>query len=164
MPRAFTFLELIVVLVVLGVSAAIAFPKLNRLLLAEPEPLRSGRKLARALRYTQELAVATESASSLRIDTQAGRYWVTDRQGEKGAQAVGVSSEIEGQFPNGVRILEVEPHELDPEKGVLVVAFDPEGHCDPTIMSLTSAEGRTVKIVVGEWFGEIELVDEDSPQ
>ncbi|MEN6575289.1 MAG: prepilin-type N-terminal cleavage/methylation domain-containing protein [Phycisphaerales bacterium] len=164
MSRAFTFLELIVVLVVLGISTAIAFPKLNRLLLTEPEPLRSGRKLVRALRHTQELAVATESASLLRIDTQAGRYWVTDRQGEKEARTVGVSSDIEGQFPDGVRILDVEPHEVDPEKGVLVVAFDPEGYCDPTVMSLTSAEGRTVKIVVGEWFGEIELVDEDSSQ
>lgn len=161
-PRAFTFIEIIVVLMVLGISVAIAFPRLDSLLLTEPEPGRSGRKLTRVLRYAQELAVVTESAVLLRIDVEAGRYWVTDGQNAGGSETKGILSDLAGQFPEGVWIEEVEPAPVDSEQKVLAVRCDPDGHCDPVVVDLTAGEGRTVQVVVGECFGDIELIGEDS--
>ena len=49
--KAFTMVELVVVLIVLGASAAIVFPRLDALLLGEPEPWQSARKLTKIAKY-----------------------------------------------------------------------------------------------------------------
>lgn len=152
---AFTFIELIVVLVILGISAAVVFPKVNGLLLREPEPWRSGRHLMRLAKRAQELAIATESAFLLRIDPRTGQYWVVSRQIDS---ATG-GQDLSGQLPEEVAITDVEtPAEDRSLEGVLAIEFSPEGWCDPVVVSLTSLDGRTVKLAVNEGFDDMGLI------
>lgn len=161
--RAFTLVELAVVLMVLGISAALAFPKLNGLLLREPEPWRSGRKLARLAKYARELAIATESTFVLTIDANARDYGVAGKQHGKESAAVTVSSDLRGRLSDDVSITNVEltGEDWDPENR-LIIEFNPEGWCDPVTVSLTSLDGRTVNLVIGEWSDEIDLIGDNS--
>jgi hypothetical protein len=142
-----------VVLVVLGLSAAIAFPKLDGLLLREPEPWRSGRRLMRLAEYTHQMAIATESVFILHIDAEAGRYWVTGEQiGDVARKS------MEGQLPEEVTIADVGlPGDDRTVQHVVALEFSPEGWCDPAIVTITSSDGRIVKVVIGEWFGAIDI-------
>ncbi len=154
-PRAFTFVELIVVLIVLGISAAVAFPKLDGLLLREPEPWRSGRKLMRLAKHAHELAMVTESAFVLHIDVETGRYWVTGKQVDNAVP----QRSLGGQLPEEVAITDVEPAAEDGAfESVLAIEFSPEGWCDPVLVTITSSDGQTVKLAIDEWFGEIDLI------
>jgi len=157
-PRAFTFIELIVVLVVLGISAAVAFPRLDRLLLREPEPWQSGRKLMRLAKHAHELAIATESAFLLHIDLETGQYWVVSKQGDSTPGSAAGQRSLGGRLPEGVTITDVKlPGEDRSVEKVLTIEFSPEGWCDPAVLSLTSSDGQTVKLAIDEWFDATNL-------
>jgi prepilin-type N-terminal cleavage/methylation domain-containing protein len=160
--RAFTLVELAVVLIVLGIFVGLAFPKLNGLLLREPEPWRSGRKLARLAKYARELAIATESISVLSINANTRDYGVAGKQHGKESADVTVPSDLRGRLGADVGITNVEltGEDWDPQNS-LIIEFSPEGWCDPVTVNLTSSDGRTVSVVIGEWSDEIDPVSDD---
>jgi len=144
-----------VVLIVLGISAAVAFPKLDGLLLREPEPWRSGRKLMRLAEHAHELAIATESAFVLHINVETGQYWVTGKQVDNAAD----QRSLEGQLPEEVTITDVDlPGDDRTFEHVMTIEFSPEGWCDPAVVTITSSDGQIVKLVIDEWFGGVDLI------
>jgi len=160
--HAFTLLELVVVLVVLGVSAAVVFPKLDVFLVSEAEPWRSARRLARTGRYAHELAVATESVFLLQVDPSAGTYRViAPAANEDSREAMG-HLELRGRLPPEVEIRRVEfLGESWVSEDPLKIRFSPDGWCDSTTISMAGSDGTVAGIVIGEWFGEIEVIGED---
>ena len=143
------------VLIVLGISAAVAFPKLDGLLLREPEPWRSGRKLMRLAEHAHELAIATESAFVLHINVETGQYWVTGKQVDNAAD----QRSLEGQLPEEVTITDVDlPGDDRTFEHVMTIEFSPEGWCDPAVVTITSSDGQIVKLVIDEWFGGVDLI------
>jgi Tfp pilus assembly protein FimT len=153
--------ELIVVLMVLGICATVIFPKVSGLLLREPEPQRSGRLLARLVKHAQELAVATESTCVLSLEGNTGNYWIASKQQDPSA-AVAAPAELKGRLGQEVTITNVEltEEEWDPMSPV-ILEFSPEGMGDPARITLTSTDGRSVSVVIGEWSDEIELIGDD---
>ena len=160
--RAFTLVELVVVLIVAGVSAALVFPKVSGFLLREPEPWRSGRRLVRLAKHARELAVATESTFVLSVDGNTGDYWIASKQHDEPAAAVAAPSDLRGRLGEDVRVTNVEltEEDWDPERPV-TMEFSPEGTGDPARIGLTSSDERTVTVVIGEWSDEIEPVSDD---
>jgi prepilin-type N-terminal cleavage/methylation domain-containing protein len=161
--RAFTLVELVVVLIVVGISASLVFPKVSGLLLRAPEPWRSGRQLLRLAKYARELAIATESTFVLSLDPNTGDYWVAGKEGDRQSGAVvAVPSDLKGHLSEEVRVADVElaGDDWDPRHPV-TMEFGPEGSCDAVAVSLTSSEGRTVRVVVGEWSEEIDPPNDD---
>jgi len=160
--HGFTFIELIVVLVVLGVSASVVFPRIGGFLLREPEPWQSARKLVRAARYAHEWAVTTESAVSLHIDTETGKYWASDQAMREGASESPWGRDLRGRLADDVEITALQYRGEDRvAEDVLVVEFRPHGWNDPFVVTMTSSDGETVKIVFGDRLGEVELVGEE---
>lgn len=160
--RAFTLIELVVVLVVVGIAATLVFPKVSGLLVREPEPWRSGRQLLRLAKYARELATATECTFVLSLDADTGDYWVAPRERDQQAGAGTASLDLKGHLSEDVRVANVEltGEDWDPQSPV-TVEFGPEGACDAVTVSLTSSDGRTVRVVVGEWSEEIDPVSDD---
>ncbi|MBN2130861.1 MAG: prepilin-type N-terminal cleavage/methylation domain-containing protein [Sedimentisphaerales bacterium] len=157
--RGFTFIELIVVLVVLGVSASVVFPRLGDFLLKEPEPWQSARKLVRVARYAHEWAVTTESAVSLHIDTETGNYWAADRAMREGAGESPWGRDLRGRLADDVEITGLRWRGEDRVAAdVLVVEFRPDGWNDPFVVKMTSSDAETVEVVFGDRLGEVELV------
>jgi type II secretion system protein H len=156
--RAFTLVELIVVLIVVGICATVVFPKVSGLLLREPEPRRSGRLLARLVRHAQELAVATESTFVFSLEGNTGNYWIASKQQDP-SMAVAALADLRGRLGQEVTVTNVEltEEQWDPT-GPVTLEFTPEGTGDPARITLTSTDGRCVSVVIGEWSDEIELV------
>jgi hypothetical protein len=141
---------------VIGLCATLAFPKLSRLLVQEPEPQRSGRQLLRLAKYARELAVATESTLVLSLDTETGDYWIAPRTRQPSTETLALSSDLKGHLGPEVRIANVElsGEDWDPGRPV-TIEFGPEGSCDAATVSLTSVEGQTVGVAIGEWSEDI---------
>lgn len=161
--RGFTFIELMVVLTILGVCAAIVFPKLDGLLVRESEPWKSGRRFVRIAKHAHEFAVATESMFLLHVDVAAGRYWVSSQGSDSGPDSAAAYPSLKGQLGDGVAISHVElAEDTTTLEDILSIRFSPDGWSDSVMMTLTLPDGVSVTAVIGEWFGDVELVSEDS--
>lgn len=150
--KAFTLLELLVVLVVLTISTAIVFPKLEACLPRESLLWRSGKRLASVAKYAREVSICTQSMHLLHVDRQAGTYWVATRtvDGELTPPANGLG--LSGQLPDGVRFGTIElPGGDSLSEAVVVIRFSPEGWCDPAIVSIVSSDGLMVRVRINEW-------------
>ncbi|MCU0913267.1 MAG: type II secretion system GspH family protein [Planctomycetes bacterium] len=157
--RAFTLLELIVVLTVLGIAWALVFPRLGGLLLQEPEPWRSGRKLARLVRHARELAATTESAFVLFVDADSGDYWIARRQEGGASVSSRPAVDLRGRLGADVSLESVECLGQEWDRANRVVAqFSPDGGCDPVTLYLISPEGQTVRVVIGAGFDEVHVI------
>jgi type II secretion system protein H len=160
--RGFTFVELIVVLVVLGISASVVFPRIGGFLLKEPEPWQSARKLVRVARYAHEWAVTTESAVSLHIDMETGKYWASDQAMQEGTGESPWGRGLRGRLADDVEITGLQWQGEDRvAQDRLVVEFRPDGWNDPFVLKMTSSDAETVKVVFGDRLGEVELIGEE---
>jgi prepilin-type N-terminal cleavage/methylation domain-containing protein len=160
--RAFTLLELVVVLMVVGICATVVFPKLSRLLVREPEPWRSGRQFLRLAQYARELALATESTFVFSLDTNSGNYWIAGPERDQQAGGIPGASDLKGHLGEQVQVANVAltGEDWDPHKPV-AIEFGPDGSCDAVTVSLTDSEGRKVNLMIGESSEEIDPVSED---
>jgi prepilin-type N-terminal cleavage/methylation domain-containing protein len=162
MSRGFTFVELIVVLIVLGVSASIVFPKLGGLLLKEAEPWQSGRKLIHVARYAHEWAVSTESSVWLHIDTKTGEYWASDGTAQEETRRKTQMRYLMGRVADEVKITAVRwPEEDQATTDVVMIEFRPDGWNAPVVLEMTSLNGRMVEVTFGERFGQAAFIGED---
>jgi len=162
MSRGFTLIELIVVLVVLGISASVVFPRLGGFLLKEPEPWRSARKMIRVARYAHEWAVTTESAVLFHIDAETGNYWAADQAPREEASENPWGRALRGRLADEVRITDVQwPQDDRVTEDVVVIEFRPDGWNDSVAVKMTSSDATTVEVVFGERLGEVELVGEE---
>ncbi|MGH7544670.1 MAG: GspH/FimT family pseudopilin [Gemmatimonadota bacterium] len=75
MSRGFTLVEVLVVLVILGIAAAVVVPALPRM--AEEDPLaRSAEEVTNLLRRSRRTALERGAPVALTVDADANRYWV----------------------------------------------------------------------------------------
>jgi Tfp pilus assembly protein FimT len=153
--------ELIVVIVVLGLCAAVVAPKVPALLLREPEPWQSARKFLRRAQYARELAIATESTLVLRIEAETGDYQVQSKEGS-GELDAAMSADLRGRLSQDVTITRIDSAGRDPVEGAWSIEFSPEGWCEPALMAISASDGRTVTVAISEWAGETRLLEEGS--
>ncbi|WP_006786689.1 GspH/FimT family pseudopilin [Thiorhodospira sibirica] len=76
--RGFTLIELMVVLLIMGMAAALLAPRFGSALTGL-EIKGASRDLASALRYARGRAIASGSPSAVLIDVNTREYWVADR-------------------------------------------------------------------------------------
>lgn len=161
--QGFTFIELLVVLVILSVCTTLVFPKMDRLLVWEAEPWKSGRQLIRAATHAHECAIATESMVCLYVDVPAGKYWVSGLGDGSMGDSHGVYQSLKGKFAESVCVSHVEmPGEEPVLDDTLCIRFSPDGWSEPVRIVLSRPDEANVAVVIGECFGDIELVSSRS--
>ncbi len=74
--RGFTLVEVLLVLVILGITATVAVPAFGRLT-ARDEAAESSRELLELLRKVRGTAIDRGVATTLTLDPGTGRYWVS---------------------------------------------------------------------------------------
>lgn len=154
--RGFTLIELAVVIVVLGVMAAIVIPSLNEITGANLK--RSARHLTGVIRHLRDEAEAKKEIYRLRFDVPNGRYWaermqvLDDRTVEfvKRGGAISAEGSLSGQTTfTGVRVAS---HPDDP-----FIVFTPDGWVEKTFIHLRDGDGRDFTLIVHPLTGDAEL-------
>ena len=129
----FTFVELIVVLVILAAVAALAAPSISRTIVSAR--LRSAASDVRtSLARCRALAVAGAEERAVAFDLSRGEF--------------GVDNEAVRLLPDTIRLGAVLPGEDRKERGNVRVRFFPDGSGDEMEISVTAEDGGTLRVTV----------------
>jgi type II secretion system protein H len=132
--RGFTLIEIVVVLVILGVVAAVSVPAFRDT--TPPNALRDGAAgVVHVLERARLTAVMSGHRVAVTVDPVAARYWID-------------SPEVSGTFelPGGVTLWS--------DRARAHVSFDASGTASADLLAL-QANGRTAPILVDRFTGEI---------
>lgn len=152
---AFTLIEMIVVIVILALTAAIAIPRLSGGLL-EREGLKSDvNRLAAVITHAREQAAATRRGHWLVLDVKNNvwRLRVVPRPDDPPDS----HPVLEGRLREGVSFKDVAVagKELSEDRRA-EVRFAADGWVDPAVITLTSADGAVYSIAVSAPSGRVE--------
>jgi general secretion pathway protein H len=131
--EGFTFVELIVVLVILAAVAALVAPSVSRTIVSAR--LRSAASDVRtSLARGRALAVAGAEERAVAFDLSRGEF--------------GVDNEAVRLLPDTIRLGVVLPGEDRKEQGDVRVRFFPDGSGDEAEISVTAEDGGTLRVTV----------------
>ncbi|MCD6415438.1 MAG: prepilin-type N-terminal cleavage/methylation domain-containing protein [Planctomycetes bacterium] len=159
--KGFTLIELIVVMVILGIAAAVAFPRLDAFAARRTALAAGANKVAALAMHARSGAVSSGTMRLLCIDTKTGRYWVCPRAPGRDETPSEADSEMQGRLPDGVAFETVEVTGAAPSDAqrVAVVRFSAEGWSDQAVIRLSGPEGKVKSIVVRPLYAGVEIHD-----
>lgn len=110
---AFTMVELVVVLVILGVLAFVAIPRLN---LQSLQVVPVAERIAAEMRYAQNLALSRSESHSFYIDNGSGTFGITNGGGVLLSDGSSTGS-LEGASASGLTNVTFAPRFGTPDSG-----------------------------------------------
>lgn len=142
LPRGFTLLELLVVLVIAGLMLGLVGPALPRVLPAAGFEAQSRELLAR-LRQARSQAILSRQSVYVSHDRQANALQFS-HDGAPLQLAAGLSLEVESGAHD------------DPDAPPQAIAFHPDGHASGGTVVLGSADGRRFALRIDWLSGRVE--------
>jgi general secretion pathway protein H len=144
----FTLLELIMVIVVIGITIAISFPALTRG--TQALHLRAaGRDVLNVLRYAREKAITEQREIRFVAKEQGREVILTDALGEGGSSHA---------LPRDVVVERVFAGSQEIREGPLVIRFLPNGSSTPATIVLKSDAGGYLRIITDPITGGARIV------
>jgi len=147
--RATTLIELLIVIVILSMSAAILFPRLHTSQTEFARLERSAEQLVRVIRRAQNLAIGTQTVHILHLDLETQTYSVSVKpfQGEEMPADQGLG--LRGTLASGVFFAQILRNDLqNPAITHVTWPFDPEGRGLAGRVVLSGDQGHTLDVVV----------------
>ena len=177
--HGFTLVELAVVIVILGLAAAVVFPRLNAGAPARGELRTSVARIAAIATHARNRAACTRRIHVLHLDTKSGEYWVSDlsRASRSNDQVSGVFRHtaavavchaqaslgraiIRGCLPSGARFEEIEMVDQSPlPEAIVRLRFSPEGWADPAVIHVMGQDGDVAGLAITGLCGRVETYD-----
>ena len=154
----FTYLELAVVMLILGVVVALAFPTIHNF--TSSDLRQSARHLVRTVYFLADRAAATKKVYRLNFDLDRREYWVAVRSGEGEFAPVDTAVATRTRLPEIVRFTDV--NTLQQGKVTLGVAytdFYPVGRVDKTTVHLTDERKDNLTLVVNPVTGRVKVYE-----
>jgi type II secretion system protein H len=135
--RGFTLLELVLVLVIMGLVAALSYPSLSRGV-STLHLRATGRDVINTFRFAREKAVTEQTGMRVMVDREKQQLVLTDYLGD------GVRTYV---LPQDIRIQRVALAGTDVTDGPMAVRFLPNGSCESSEILLQSKNGSWLQIV-----------------
>jgi prepilin-type N-terminal cleavage/methylation domain-containing protein len=139
--RGLTLVEVVVVLAIVGLSAAVALPALGGLVDADPSP---AAPLARLLDRSRRTAMERSVPVTVMLLPATARYWVWS----DGAQARAALADGVLPLAGGVRLAAPRPR--------VRIRFDPMGRATGDSVAVWSAGGAEL-VTVDPWTGAVRV-------
>ena len=156
--RGVTLIEMMVVVVILGIAAAIVFPRLNAGALEAARLRSSARRVAALATHLRDQAIIDRKTYALHVNVPDGAYWatvVTPKDEEAQPEGMG---KVSGHLPAGARFRGVQAPSVE---GLITreatIRFRPEGWCDAAAIRIEGETGETYTILVTRG-GRVRLV------
>ena len=152
----FTFIELLIVLLILSVSLLIVLPNFRNIL-PGTHLSSSARYVAAAISWLYHEAGLSGRKCRLNLDLDEDEYWF-----EKEA-AEGEMEKLEGNLQGvrrllqGVSFRDVVTETKKVEEGEVYIDFSPYGFVEPAIIHLVNSEGEQLSITINSFTGRAEI-------
>ncbi len=157
--RGFTLIELVVVLVILGVVALVALPRLGGF--ADSYLRSSARRLAGMIRYTQSRAALSGKEYRLYYDLDKGEYWLSG-PGEEDFEEEDVEGKRRRHLLEGVRFRNIITRSGGRVSGgVASSRFSPQGWVEGTSIHLQDERGEELFVLIKGPGGRVRILEED---
>jgi type II secretion system protein H len=139
--RAFTLLELILVLAIIAIAVGMAVPRLHGFARGR-QTAQCAEQMVALTRYARSQAITRGVPYRLNIDPGNGTYWLTVQQDD--GQFVQFANNVGFQFkaPEGTRLNWNAPMQQDGQ----YIQFQPNGRVDPAEIQILSSDGQTYVI------------------
>ncbi|MBI3303659.1 MAG: prepilin-type N-terminal cleavage/methylation domain-containing protein [Deltaproteobacteria bacterium] len=159
--KGFTLLELSVVLFIIGLLVAVAFPRLGDLGGARLDS--SARRLAALARYLNGEAAFSSQLYRLNYDLDQRTYWVTVLTAHNGtAEFMADPSPLSRpvQLPPSITFADVQAPSIGRvSTGRVYTHFYPHGYADPTVIHLRDQHSRIVTVTIPPLTGEARVYE-----
>jgi len=165
-PAGFTLLELLIVLVVIGLSFLLVVPRIADSL-ANLEFTSAVKKTAGSLRYARNRATAQKTTWTVRIDFEKNSLSLFRKEAESADSSLEESGGEEGKkpekkeyvLPRGVRWKKVQKGEEEWDSGTAEILFLPMGASSGGRLEMTNDRERTYEITIDFITGTVRLKD-----
>jgi prepilin-type N-terminal cleavage/methylation domain-containing protein len=154
--RAFTLLELVVVLFIVVLFATLVIPRLGAFL-SHGDTNKAIRQIRGIARYLAGMSASTRTPYRLHYDLDEGLCWVS-RQNEEGeftAEQEILSRPL--RLPKGVRFQDVSTPRGVSREGVAYTAFFPTGWVEDTLIHVEGSSVVTLKLL--HLTGEVKIYE-----
>lgn len=159
--NGFTLLELSVVLLIIGLLAAVALPRLGDLSGRRLDS--SARRLAALVHYLSGEAAFSGRLYRLHYDLDQRAYWVTVLTAPQGVgEFIPDSSPLSRpvQLPPAIAFADVfVPSVGRVRTGQVYTHFYPQGYADPTVIHLRDQHSRVVTVTIPPLTGEARVYE-----
>ena len=154
---AFTLVELVVVLAILGISVYLVVPRITSPTSEEALVQKHVKRVARLAKSARDLAFCMHSTHLLNVDAQSGRYWVTCEAENDTQRTLGRDLNLSGVLPEGLsfELMERDTPLLAAESDRVQIPFTTEGCLRPIRVSIVGQGGHRASIHIDENWGSL---------
>jgi prepilin-type N-terminal cleavage/methylation domain-containing protein len=156
---AFTLLEMLIVLVIVGLIAAVSVPLFQTLI--EGQVQREATRLARLIRVLRNEAVLTQTEYRLMMSLKERSYWVESRSNGKFAARQDSSLLSRHPFPTDMVLTDLvvlgDTHKANVEEKPVPIIVDPTGFVDSFLLHFVVSNTEYTLKVSG-FRAEVDLV------
>jgi prepilin-type N-terminal cleavage/methylation domain-containing protein len=155
--RAFTLLELIVVMALIALIASFSVPQIANFLYADQLKV-SVRKLVGLIHQSSQLAQRHQAPYLLTYQQKERTFTVGPEKIEEQEQAEKKENRL--QLADSVTVRDLWSwYGGARSSGELVIRFNTNGYVEPTIIHLRKDDGQEISVVLSPFLGKVNIVD-----
>ena len=155
--KGYTFIELTVVIILIGLMAAISVPRIRHGFLTD-ELKSASRNLVGVIKSLRNDAISGQKAFFLHLEFESNRFW-TDSEEMLEEERL-LARENAPSLQEGVSILDVWFRGKGKKQhGVAVIRFSKKGYVQQCAIHLSSDDGRQFTLVLSSFLGRVRVLD-----
>jgi Tfp pilus assembly protein FimT len=156
--KGYTFIELTVVVLLIGLMMALTLPRFRYAILADN--LRTAtRRLVGTIKTIRSDAVREQQDYILRFDLESNRFWLESSAMTEEERLL--SQEKASLLPRGVRVVDIWFKGKGKKMaGLTGIRFNKKGYVQPSIIHLGSEDGRRFTLVLNPFFGKVRVLED----
>ena len=156
--KGYTFIEITVVIILIGLMASLSVPKIRHAVLTDK--LKSvSRKLIGVVSNVRNDAIREQKAFYLRFDLETNRYWADSEAMTEEERLSAKENAV--SLPEGIKVLDVWVRgKGKKQQGVVGIRFNKKGYVQESAIHLSSEDGRRFTLSLSPFLGKI-LASED---
>ncbi|MBW1802034.1 MAG: prepilin-type N-terminal cleavage/methylation domain-containing protein [Deltaproteobacteria bacterium] len=156
--KGYTFIEITIVIILIGVMASISMPKIRHAILTDKLKSTS-RKMIGLISSLRNDAIRQQKAFYLHFDLEANRFW-TDSEAMLEEERLS-ANEKAASLPEGISVLDVWFRgKGKKQNGTVVIRFNKKGYVQESAIHLSSDDGRQFTLFLSPFLGKIKAFED----